>query len=385
MFQLHRILGHASGHASGSVFSSTAFAVITTTNTMKIARACLVLATTISGVQTFTSSPRHLDAHSRTSTHLSVTQSDLDGAQSMIDGILKEKNCGPVFVRLAWHDAGTYDVGLTETATWPGAGGAVGSIRFAPEINHGANAGLAGAVKLLEPVKEAYPGVSYADIFQMASATSIEMAGGPKIDMRYGRVDATSPAQCSPEGNLPDAEPGPDGAFGGSGGTRPTADATAEWHLRRVFYRMGLGDEEIVALSGAHTFGRAYADRSGLGAEKTKFTDGTPTKLSDGSATDKYAPGGSPWVENWLVFDNSYFTTINDASTDNELLKLTSDKVVFTDTDFKPYAEKFAESQDAFFESYAKSHKALSELGSKFEEVVPSKTEARKEAVMQAK
>lgn len=330
---------------------------------MKIACATLLLSA-IAGTQAFTA-PRPQNA--RVSTSLSVKQTDLDGAQSMIDDILKEKNCGPVFVRLAWHDSGTHDCSITEE--WPASGGAIGSIRFDPEINHGANAGLAGAVKLLEPVKEAYPGVSYADIFQMASARGIALAGGPTIDMKYGRVDATGPEQCSPEGNLPDAEAGPEGKFGGPGGTASTEDSAAEWHLRKVFYRMGLGDEEIVALSGAHTFGRAYADRSGVGAEKTKFTDGTPTKLADGSKTDKYTPGGSPWVEDWLVFDNSYFTTINDASTDEELVKCTSDKVLFQDPGFAPFAKSFGESQDAFFASYAKAHKALSELGSKFEPV----------------
>jgi len=327
---------------------------------MKIAAAALLLA---ASANAFTA-PRVFNA--RTSTSLSVAQADLDGAQGMIDDILKAKNCGPVFVRLAWHDSGTFDVNIKED--WPKAGGAIGSIRFDPEINHGANAGLAGAIKLLEPVKEKYPGVSYADIFQMASARGIELAGGPKIDMKYGRVDATGPEQCSPEGNLPDAEAGPEGKFGGAGGTASTEDATAAGHLRKVFYRMGLGDEEIVALSGAHTFGRAYADRSGLGAEKTKFTDGSATKLADGSETTKYTPGGSPWVENWLVFDNSYFTTINDASTDSELLKLTSDKCLWEDEKFGSFAKKFAD-KDAFFESYAKAHKALSELGSKFEDV----------------
>ena len=333
---------------------------------MKVTCFSLFLAAT--GVQAFTS-PLNNNVVGRSSTSLSVKQSDLDGAQGMIDGILAEKNCGPVFVRLAWHDSGTHDCNIPDSE-WPKAGGAIGSIRFDPEINHGANAGLAGAVKLLEPVKESFPDVSYADIFQMASARGIELAGGPKIDMKYGRVDATSPEQCSPEGNLPDAEAGDEGKFGGAGGTASTEDTAVEWHLRKVFYRMGLGDEEIVALSGAHTFGRAYADRSGLGAEKTKFTDGTPTKLADGSSTDKYTPGGSPWVEEWLVFDNSYFTTITDSSTDDELLKLTSDKILFKDAGFKPFADKYAKSNDDFLAGYAKAHKALSELGSKFEKVV---------------
>jgi L-ascorbate peroxidase len=326
---------------------------------MKIAIATTLLATTTAFAPTAN--------NARPTTSLSVFKSDITGAQSMVDSIIKEKNCGPVFVRLAWHDSGTYDVNIKE---FPKAGGAIGSIRFDPEINHGANAGLAGAVKLLEPVKEKYPDVSYADIFQMASARSIELAGGPKIDMKYGRVDATSPEECSPEGNLPDAEAGPEGKFGGAGGTASTESTSAAGHLRKVFYRMGLGDEEIVALSGAHTFGRAYADRSGLGAAKTKFTDGTATKLADGSKTDKYTPGGSSWTEDWLVFDNSYFTTVPDYTKDVELLKLTSDKVLFTDDQFSFYAEKFRRSKEEFFESYAKAHKALSELGSKFEDVV---------------
>ena len=114
---------------------------------------------------------------------MSATDS-IQGAQSMIDAIIDEKNCNPVFVRLAWHDSGTYDVNLKDEP-WPKAGGAIGSIRFAPEITHGANKGLAGAVALLEPVKEKFPDLSYADIFQMASARAIELAGGPKIDMKY--------------------------------------------------------------------------------------------------------------------------------------------------------------------------------------------------------
>jgi L-ascorbate peroxidase len=299
------------------------------------------------------------------STSMSVTKDELAEAQKMIDGIVTEKSCGPVMVRLAWHDSGTFDASIK--GEWPAAGGAIASIRFAPEINHGANAGLAGAAAILEPVKEANPSVSYADIYQMASARSIELAGGPKIDMKYGRVDAADPAQCSPEGNLPDAEAGDNGEYGGDSGTASTKDTTPNGHLRKVFYRMGLNDEEIVALSGAHTFGRAYKERSGLGAENgTKFTNGSKQVRVDGSEA-KYTPGGSSWTEKWLIFDNSYFITMPDPSADPELLKLSSDKTIFQDEGFKPFAESFRDSQDAFFVSYAKAHKKLSELGSSFE------------------
>jgi L-ascorbate peroxidase len=298
---------------------------------------------------------------------MTVTKESLQDAQAMIDGILKAKNCGPIFVRLAWHDSGTFDKNITDP--WPAAGGAIGSIRFEPEINHGANAGLINAVKLLEPVKEAFPDVSYADIYQMASARAIELAGGPKIDMKYGRVDATSPAMCSKEGNLPDAEP-TNGMYGGPGGTASSADSKPEGHLRKVFHRMGLTDEDIVALSGAHTFGRAYKDRSGLGAEKTKFTDGVCKQYLVDGIEANYKPGGSSWTKNFLVFDNSYFQLTDKAQKgepeDAELLSLSTDKVIFVDPSFKPFAEKFRDSQEEFFKSYAVAHKKLSELGSKF-------------------
>lgn len=83
-------------------------------------------------------------------------------------------------------------------------------------------------------MKDKYPGITYADLFQLASATAIEVivlsllklshlatlisrvyvvtcivnliiqeAGGPKIPMKYGRVDVTEPEQCPPEGRLP--------------------------------------------------------------------------------------------------------------------------------------------------------------------------------------
>lgn len=66
------------------------------------------------------------------------------------------------------------------------------------------------------------------------------------IEMKYGRKDAVAPEDCVDEGSLP-------------AGNAPFPDAqTAQDHLRNVFYRMGFGDEGIVALSGAHTLGRAF-------------------------------------------------------------------------------------------------------------------------------
>lgn len=118
-------------------------------------------------------------------------------------------------------------------------------------------------------------------------------------------------------------------------------DDTAGGHLRKVFFRMGFNDREIVALSGAHTLGRAHKNRSGAGAEATKFTSGSVCPRHDGasgygsctvwarliiSAPTNYwqanSQGGSSWTEKWLTFDNSYFVNLFSDSADPELLRL---------------------------------------------------------------
>ncbi|ONM17333.1 L-ascorbate peroxidase S chloroplastic/mitochondrial [Zea mays] len=209
-------------------------------------------------------------------------------AREDIRELLRTTHSHPILVRLGWHDAGTYDKNIEE---WPQRGGANGSLRFDVELKHGANAGLINALKLIQPIKDKYPSITYADLFQLASATAIEEAGGPKIPMKYGRVDVTGPEQCPPEGKLPDAGPS------------SPAD-----HLREVFYRMGLNDKEIVALSGAHTLGRSRPERSGWGKPETKYTKNGPG-----------APGGQSWTVEWLRFDNSYFKQYFRISKRNEI------------------------------------------------------------------
>ncbi|XP_071723024.1 L-ascorbate peroxidase S, chloroplastic/mitochondrial-like, partial [Rutidosis leptorrhynchoides] len=124
----------------------------------------------------------------------------LKSAREDIKQLLRTKFCHPILVRLGWHDSGTYNKDIEE---WPQRGGANGSLRFEVELKHGANAGLVNALNLIQPIKDKYSGVTYADLFQLASATAIEEAGGPKIPMKYGRVDVTSPEQCPEEGRLP--------------------------------------------------------------------------------------------------------------------------------------------------------------------------------------
>lgn len=283
-------------------------------------------------------------------------------------GYINSRGCNPIIVRLAWHDSGTYDKDVKD---WPKRGGANGSIRFKPEIEHGANAGLIIALNILKPIKAKYPDVTHADLYQMASAVATEAAGGPKIPLRYGRKDARGPEDCTPDGKLP-------------GAAHPFADgsASAADHLRRVFYRMGLDDKDIVALSGGHTLGRARPERSGFGADKTKYTDVGPglssanSNREDRPTTPKpvkpsaAASLGTSWTVNWLDFDNSYFTELK-AKRDADLLVLETDAILFEDPGFKPYAEKYAADQAAFFADYSASLVKLSELGAEWEEGGP--------------
>jgi cytochrome c peroxidase len=77
-------------------------------------------------------------------------------------------------------------------------------MRFSPEADHGANAGLGLARDLLEPVKAKFPGMSYADLWTFAGKVVIEEMGGPEIGFTPGRKDGTG-ADCTPDGRLPDA------------------------------------------------------------------------------------------------------------------------------------------------------------------------------------
>uniref|UniRef100_A0A2P2LV11 L-ascorbate peroxidase n=1 Tax=Rhizophora mucronata TaxID=61149 RepID=A0A2P2LV11_RHIMU len=231
---------------------------------------------------------------------------EIDKARRDLRALIAYKNCAPIMLRLAWHDAGTYD---KNTKT----GGPNGSIRNEEEYSHGANNGLKIALDFCEEVKAKHSKISYADLYQLAGVVAVEVTGGPSIDFVPGRKDSN----ISPkEGRLPDAKLGTP-------------------HLKDVFYRMGLSDKDIVALSGGHTLGRAHPERSGF----------------DG-----------PWTKEPLKFDNSYFIELLKAETEG-LLKLSTDKALLDDPGFLPYVELYAKDEEAFFKDYAVSHKKLSELG----------------------
>ncbi|KAK6942861.1 hem peroxidase [Dillenia turbinata] len=244
-------------------------------------------------------------------------QKTIEKCKRKLRGFIAEKKCAPLILRLAWHSAGTYDV---KTKT----GGPFGTIRNPAELAHEANRGLDIAVRLLEPIKEQFPILSYADFYQLAGIVAVEITGGPEIPFHPGREDKPEPP---PEGRLPDATKGAD-------------------HLRDVFGHMGLSDKDIVALSGGHTLGRCHKERSGF----------------EGA-----------WTTNPLIFDNSYFKELLRVEKEGliklpgeekeGLIQLPSDRVLLEDPIFRPFVEKYAEDEDAFFADYAEAHLKLSELG----------------------
>ncbi len=154
---------------------------------------------------------------------------------------------GPALVRLSFHTSGTYDR-LLKTG-----GSNKATIRFRSELQHEANAGIEKILPVLEPIKQRHPQLSYADLYTLAGAVSVEALGGPRIDWKGGRVDSIEPKDATPDGRLPDADKG-----------RPVANVR---HLRDIFGRMGFNDQEIVALSGAHNLGKCHYEDSGYEGE----------------------------------------------------------------------------------------------------------------------
>ncbi|KAL9289296.1 L-ascorbate peroxidase 5, peroxisomal [Arabidopsis thaliana] len=230
---------------------------------------------------------------------------EIEKTRRDLRALISSRNCAPIMLRLAWHDAGTYDAKKK-------TGGANGSIRFKEELNRPHNKGLEKAVAFCEEVKAKHPRVSYADLYQLAGVVAVEVTGGPAIPFTPGRKDANS----ADDGELPN----------------PNEGAS---HLRTLFSRMGLLDRDIVALSGGHTLGRAHKERSDF---------------------------EGPWTQDPLKFDNSYFVELLKGETPG-LLQLKTDKALLDDPKFHPFVKLYAKDEDMFFKAYAISHKKLSELG----------------------
>ena len=190
---------------------------------------------------------------------------------------------GPLFIRMAWHAAGTY-------RSHDGRGGAgSGQQRFAPLNSWPDNVNLDKARRLLWPIKQKYGRkISWADLLILAGNVALESMGFRTFGFAGGRVDAWEPDESVNWGAetewLADQRHDEDGTLQGplaadhmgliyvnpeGPGGKPDPLEAANY-IRQSFARMSMNDEETVALiAGGHTFGKAHgaAPTSHLGPE----------------------------------------------------------------------------------------------------------------------
>ncbi len=239
---------------------------------------------------------------------------------------------GPLFIRMAWHSAGTYRI-------WDGRGGAsTGNQRFAPVNSWPDNGNLDKARFLLWPIKQKYGNkLSWADLMILAGNCALESMGFKTFGFAGGREDIWEPEQDINWGNetewLGDNRYKGDRELdnplaavqmgliyvnpeGPNGNPDPVASAK---DIRETFARMAMNDEETVALvAGGHTFGKAHGagDAALVGAnpEGSSIEDmgmGWKNAFGSGKGGDAITSGiEGAWKPNPTTWDNGYFETL---------------------------------------------------------------------------
>ncbi|CAN5161475.1 catalase/peroxidase HPI [soil metagenome] len=311
---------------------------------------------------------------------------------------------GGLFIRLAWHSAGTY-------RTTDGRGGAgAGQQRFAPLNSWPDNVNLDKARRLLWPIKQKYgKKISWADLFVLVGNVALESMGFKTFGFAGGRADVWEPEQLywGPEGSwLGDerysgerelAEPlgavqmgliyvNPEGP---NGNPDPLASAR---DIRETFFRMAMNDEETVALiAGGHTFGKTHGagDPSLVGIDpeggaiedqglgwKSKHATGvggdaigsglevtwtqTPTQWSNHFFDNLFkfewelskSPGGAQqWVAKGATAD---IPDAFDKSKKHLPTMLTSDLALRFDPAYEKISRRFYENPDQFADAFAR-------------------------------
>jgi catalase-peroxidase len=239
---------------------------------------------------------------------------------------------GPLFIRMAWHSAGTYRIG-------DGRGGAgAGQQRFAPLNSWPDNVNLDKARRLLWPIKQKYGRkISWADLMILAGNVALESMGFKTFGFGGGRADVWEPEEVNwgPEGTwLADERysgdrnlANPLGAVqmgliyvnpeGPNGKPDPIAAAR---DIRETFARMAMNDEETVALiAGGHSFGKTHgagipADYVGNEPEGAATEDqgfGWKNKLGKGHGGDTIGSGLEViWTTTPTKWSNNFFTNL---------------------------------------------------------------------------
>ncbi len=238
---------------------------------------------------------------------------------------------GGLFIRMAWHSAGTYRI-------TDGRGGAgAGQQRFAPLNSWPDNANLDKARRLLWPIKQKYGRkISWADLIVLTGNVALESMGFKTFGFAGGRADVWEPEELywGPEGTwLGDerysgerqlAEPlgavqmgliyvNPEGPNG-----KPDPIAAAK-DIRETFFRMAMNDEETVALiAGGHTFGKTHGagDPSLIGAEPEGAAiedQGLGWKSKHGTGIGADTITGGPevtWTQTPTKWSNHFFDNL---------------------------------------------------------------------------
>ena len=238
---------------------------------------------------------------------------------------------GGLFIRLAWHSAGTY-------RTTDGRGGAGGGQqRFAPLNSWPDNANLDKARRLLWPIKQKYgSAISWADLFVLVGNVALESMGFKTFGFAGGRADTWEPEELywGPEGTwLGDERYSGERQLEGSlgavqmgliyvnpEGPNGKPDPLGSAHdIRMTFARMAMNDEETVALiAGGHTFGKTHGagDPSFVGAEPEGSVledQGLGWRSKHGTGFGADAITGGPevtWSQTPTQWSNHYFDNL---------------------------------------------------------------------------
>ena len=314
---------------------------------------------------------------------------------------------GPLFIRMAWHSAGTY-----RTADGRGGAGA-GTQRFAPLNSWPDNTNLDKARRLLWPIKQKYGrNISWADLMILAANVALESMGFSTFGFAGGREDAWEPPEDIYWG--PESEWLGDNRYSGerqlenplaavqmgliyvnpegpNGKPDPLAAAI---DIRETFYRMAMNDEETVALiAGGHTFGKSHGaapadhlgpppegasiEEQGLGW-KNSFGSGnagdtissglegawtsTPARWSHGYLQNLFqyeweltkSPAGA-WQ--WTPKDTSAQNTVPDAhepKCSHAPMMFTTDLALRVDPEYELISRRFLENPAAFADAFAR-------------------------------
>jgi len=349
---------------------------------------------------------------------------------------------GPLFIRMAWHSAGTYRV-----ADGRGGGGS-GAQRFAPLNSWPDNANLDKARRLLWPVKQKYGRkISWADLMIFAGNCALESMGFTTFGFGGGRADIWEPEEdvyWGPEDTwLGDeryrGDRELDNPFGavqmgliyvnpqGPNGT-PSALAAAK-DIRETFARMAMNDEETVALiAGGHTFGKThgaadadqYVGPEPEGATLEEQGLGWKNTYGSGSGDDTITSGlEGAWTPTPVTWDNSFFETLfgyewdlekspagawqwvptdpsaqgtvpdaHDPSKRHAPIMLTTDLALRMDPIYGPISKRFHENPDQYAEAFAKAwykltHRDMGPVSRYLGPLVPSEPQLWQDPVPQ--